>query len=231
MALPKIKHPTYKVVIPSNNKEITIRPFTVQEEKMLMMAKASERTDDIVNTVKQVIQNCITEPVDVDKLATFDIEYLFIKLRAKSVGEMVDLEYTDPESEDKIKFKLNLDEIEVKRTEGHSNKILVFEEVGIVMRYPTLEEVKILEEDDNKEAAVFEVLLKCIDKIYDSDNVYSEFTKKELEEFVYSLPMESMDKIKVFFDTMPVVEHTVVLKNKKGDTKEVVLRGINSFFT
>lgn len=231
MALPKIKHPTYKVIIPSNGKEISIRPFTVQEEKMLMMAKASERADDIINTVKQVIQNCITEPVEIDKLATFDIEYLFIKLRAKSVGEIVDLEYTDPDSEDKIKFKLNLDEIEVKRTEGHTNKINVFEDVGIVMRYPTLEEVKILEDNDNKEEAVFDVLLKCIEKIYDADNVYNEFTKKELEDFVYSLPMESMDKIKTFFDTMPVVEHTVKLKNKEGKTKEVVLRGINSFFT
>lgn len=231
MALPKIKHPTYKVKVPSSGKEITIRPFTVQEEKMLMMAKASERSDDIVNTVKQVIQNCITEPVEVDKLATFDIEYLFIKLRAKSVGEMVDLEYTDPETNDTIKFKLNLDDIEVKRTEGHSNKVNVYEDVGIVMRYPTLEEVKLLEDNENKEEAVFKVLLSCVDKIYDSDNVYNEFTEKELEEFVYSLPMESMDKIKTFFDTMPVVEHTVKLKNKQGETKDVVLRGINSFFT
>lgn len=231
MALPKIKHPTYKVVIPSSGKEVSIRPFTVQEEKMLMMAKASERADDIINTVKQVIQNCITEPVDIDKLATFDIEFLFIKLRAKSVGEIVELEYTDPDSEEKIKFKLNLDEIEVKKTEGHHNKINVFEDVGIVMRYPTLEEVKILEDSENKEEAVFDVLLKCIEKIYDADNVYSDFTKKELEDFVYSLPMESMDKIKTFFDTMPVVEHTVKLKNKEGKTKEVVLRGINSFFT
>lgn len=231
MALPKIKHPTYKVKIPSSGKEITIRPFTVQEEKMLMMAKASERSDDIVNTVKQVIQNCITEPVEVDKLATFDIEYIFIKLRAKSVGEMVDLEYTDPETNDTIKFKLNLDDIEVKTTEGHSNKVNVYEDVGIVMRYPTLEEVKILEDSDNKEEAVFKVLLSCVDKIYDNDNVYNEFTEKELEDFVYSLPMESMDKIKTFFDTMPVVEHIVKLKNKQGETKEVVLRGINSFFT
>lgn len=99
------------------------------------------------------------------------------------------------------------------------------------MRYPTLEEVKILEDSENKEEAVFDVLLKCIEKIYDADNVYSDFTKKELEDFVYSLPMESMDKIKTFFDTMPVVEHTVKLKNKEGKTKEVVLRGINSFFT
>lgn len=231
MALPKIKHPTYKVKIPSSGKEITIRPFTVQEEKMLMMAKASERSDDIVNTVKQVIQNCITEPVEVDKLATFDIEYIFIKLRAKSVGEMVDLEYTDPDTNDTIKFKLNLDDIEVKTTEGHSNKVNVYEDVGIVMRYPTLEEVKILEDSDNKEEAVFKVLLSCVDKIYDNDNVYNEFTEKELEDFVYSLPMESMEKIKTFFDTMPVVEHIVKLKNKQGETKEVVLRGINSFFT
>jgi hypothetical protein len=230
MALPKIKHPTYKITIPSNGKEVNFRPFTVQEEKMLLMAKNTENTDDIINTVKQVIQNCIIEPIDANKLAIFDIEYIFIKLRAKSVGEIVDLDYTDPDTSENIKFKVNLDEIEVKKHEGHSNKLKLFENIGVVMRYPTLEEVKAIE-GGAKDDAVFGMLLRCIDKIYDNDTVYEDYTESELQDFINSLPMESMSSIQTFFETMPSVEHTVKLKNKGGETKEIVLKGINSFFT
>lgn len=230
MALPKIKHPTYSITIPSNEKKVNFRPFTVQEEKLLLMAKSSENTDDIIGTVKQVIQNCIIEPIDVEKLAIFDIEYIFIKLRAKSVGEIVDLEYNDPDTEENIKFKINLDDIEVKRHEGHSTKFSLFENIGVVMRYPTLEEIKSVEEA-GKDEAVFAMLMKCVDKIYDDDTVYDDYSEKELNDFINSLPMESMTAIQKFFETLPSVEHTVKLKSKTGDMKEVVLKGINSFFT
>ena len=230
MALPKIKHPTYNITIPSNNKKVNFRPFTVQEEKLLLMAKNSEKTEDIINTVKQVIQNCIIEPIDVEKLAIFDIEYIFIKLRSKSVGEVVDLDYNDPETDENIKFKINLDDIEVKRNDEHTNKFILFENIGVVMRYPTLEEVKTVE-DNGKDEAVFTMLIKCIDQIYDEETVYSDYNEKELDEFINTLPMESMGAIQKFFETMPSVEHIVKLKNKKGETKEVVLKGINSFFT
>jgi hypothetical protein len=230
MALPKIKHPTYRITIPSTQKEVNFRPFTVQEEKLLLMAKNSEKTEDIINTVKQVIQNCIIEPIDVEKLAIFDIEYIFIKLRSKSVGEIVDLDYNDPETDENIKFKINLDDIEVKRNDEHTNKFTLFENIGVVMRYPTLEEVKTVE-DNGKDEAVFTMLIKCIDQIYDEETVYSDYNEKELDEFINTLPMESMGAIQKFFETMPSVEHTVKLKNKKGETKEVVLKGINSFFT
>jgi len=231
MALPKIKHPTYKVVIPSTKKEISIRPFTVQEEKVLMMAKAADNSDDIIAAVKQVIQNCIIEPVEVDKLATFDIEYIFIKLRSKSVGEMVDLEYTDENTEEVFKFRVNLEDVKVKFDPEHTNKINVFEDVGIVMRYPTLEEVKLVEANPDQQEAVFGMIKSCIDKIYDADNVYDSYSDEELNNFINSLPMDSMEKIKQFFDTMPSVEHTVVLKNKEGKKKEILLKGITSFFT
>jgi hypothetical protein len=231
MALPKIKHPTFKVTIPSLKQEVTLRPFTVQEEKILLMAKSSEKTEDIVSAVKQVIQNCITEPVDVDRLATFDIEYLFIKLRAKSVGEIVDLEYTDPDTKELIKFKINLDDVEVKHNPEHTNKLPVFDDVGIVMRYPTLEEIEKVESDQNREEAAFKMLLSCIDKIYDNNTVYTDYNEKELADFVNTLPMESMNKVREFFETMPSVEHEVELKNKKGTTKNITLKGITSFFT
>ena len=234
MALPKIKHPTYKVTIPSTKQEVTMRPFTVQEEKLLLMAKSTEKNEDILLTIKQVIQNCIIEPVDVEKLATFDVEYLFIKLRAKSIGEFVDLEYTDEDTNEVYKFQVNLDQIEVNFNPAHTNKISISDEIGLVLKYPTLEEIKLLESGQSDEENVFKILLKCVDKIYDKETVYSDYTDKDLEDFLNSLPMDSMGKIKEFFETMPVVEHTVKIPIKKGkgvSNKEVVLRGINSFFT
>ena len=231
MALPKLKHPTYSVTIPSTQQSINIKPFTVQEEKILLMAKSSEKTEDVIAAVKQIIKNCIIESVDVDKLATFDVEYLFVKLRSKSIGEVVDLEYKDPDTEEVIKFKVNLDNIEIKNNPEHKSKFIIHDDVGLAMRYPTLDEVRLLDDTNNKEDAVFDMLFKCIDKIYDSETVYTDFTEKDLEEFVNSLPMDSMNKIKEFFDTMPSLEHTVTLKNKAGKSTDVVLKGLNSFFT
>ena len=231
MALPKIKHPTYSVTIPSTQQSINIKPFTVQEEKILLMAKSSEKTEDVIAAVKQIIQNCIIESVDVDKLATFDVEYLFVKLRSKSIGEVVDLEYKDPDTEEVIKFKVNLDNIEIKNNPEHKSKVIIHDDVGLAMRYPTLDEVRLLDDASNQEDAVFDMLFKCIDTIYDSETVYTDFTEKDLEEFVNSLPMDSMNKIKEFFDTMPSLEHTVTLKNKAGKSTDVVLKGLNSFFT
>ena len=231
MALPKIKHPTYKVVIPTTQKTVTFRPYTVLEEKLLMMARSSEITDDIISAIKQVLQNCIIEPIDVENLATVDIEYLFLKLRSKSVSETVDLEYTDPETKEIIKFNINLEEIEVKKTPDHNNKIMLQDNIGIVFKYPTLDDVRTVETNEDQEDAAFKVLLNCIDKIFDEDKVYSEFTVEELEEFINSLPIESMNKMREFFDTLPVLEHTVTIKNKKGDEKVVTLKGITSFFT
>jgi hypothetical protein len=229
MALPKIKHPTYTITIPSTKKQVNFRPFTVQEEKLLLMARASEKSDDIVSTIKQIIQNCIIEPVDVDKLATFDIEFIFLRLRAKSVGEVVELEYKDEEVP--VKFKVNLEEVQVKYNPDHKNKFNVHEDIGVLMRYPTLDEIIAVESSADKEEAIFNVLFKCVDKIYDKETVYNDFTEKELQEFMDSLPMDALLKIKEFFDTMPSVEHTVSLKNSKGETKDILLKGLNSFFS
>lgn len=236
MALPKIKHPTYSVTIPSTGQEINIRPFTVQEEKLLLMAKSSDNVNDTVTTIKQVINNCIMENVDIDKLSTFDIEYLFIKLRAKSVGEIVDLEYIVPETKENIKFKINLDEIQVKKNPDHKNKFNLYENIGVVMRYPTLNELKNIQNVDSQNDVdnqndSMEVLFKCIDKIYDDDTVYNDFNEQELQEFVNSLPIDSLNNIKNFFETMPSVEHNVKLKTNDGKEIDVNLKGLNSFFT
>lgn len=229
MALPKIKHPTYPIVIPSTKQKISIRPFTVQEEKLLLMAKSSEKTEDIINCMHQIVQNCIIDPIEVEKLATFDIEYIFIKLRSKSVGEMVDLEYTDSEA-GKVSFQVNLEEVEVKFNPEHTNKINIYDDIYCKMKYPTLDDMRAVN-GDITESNISDILYKCIDQMYDDNEVYTEFTKEELEDFINNLPIESVSNITKFFDTMPAVEHRVILKNRDGDTKEVVLRGINSFFT
>ena len=231
MALPKIKHPTYSVTIPSTQQSINIRPFTVQEEKLLLMAKSSENSNDSINTIKQIITNCVIENIDVDKLATFDIEYLFIKLRAKSVGEIVELDYKDTETNETIKFKINLDEIEIKRNPVHTNKFNISGDIGVVMRYPTLNELKKFESIDSTNNNVLEILSKCIEKIYDNDNVYADYTSLELFEFIDTLPMDAMVKIREFFETMPSLEHTTIIKNKEGKKIDIKLKGINNFFT
>lgn len=229
MALPKIKHPLYSVTIPSSKQQVSIRPFTVQEEKLLLMAKSSEKFEDVVNCMYQIVKNCIVDPIDVDKLATFDIEYLFIKLRSKSVGEVVDLEYNDTET-GRVSFQVNLEEVEVKFSPEHSDKIKVYDDIYVKMKYPTLNDMKSVNGDINDEN-IIDILYKCIEQMYDDKEVYTEYTKEELEDFINNLPSEGVNNITKFFDTMPAVEHKVILKSKSGETKEVLLRGINSFFT
>jgi hypothetical protein len=230
MALPKIKHPTYALNIPSTKQAINIKPFTVQEEKLLMMAKSSEKPEDIMNAIKQLITNCILEPVDVDKLSTFDIEYLFLKLRAKSLGEVVDLEYKDPETEEVIKFQINLDNVEIKYDLAHTNIIKIQDDLSIKMKYPSVGQVREMQDVEVSDS-IGTILTSCIDQIFDDQTVYNDFTDQELNEFINSLPMDAMQKIKQFFDTMPAVEHEVKLKNKQGKQRIVTIRGLNNFFT
>jgi len=230
MALPKIKHPTYTIVIPSIKKQVNIRPFTVQEEKLLLMAKQSESTDDVITAIKQIIKNCVIEPIEVDKLTTFDVEYLFIKLRSKSIGELIDLEYKDPDTSEVIKFKLNLDDVEVVYNLDHKSSFNIHDDIGVTMRYPTLNEIKVIESSED-EKTTLQILFKCIDKVYDNETVYTDFTSEELEDFINNLPMDSMQNIKTFFDTMPSVEHEIKLKNKEGKVREVKIKGLSNFFT
>lgn len=193
------------------------------------MAQSSGDTKDSLDAIKQIINNCILDDVDVEKLAIFDIEYIFINLRAKSVSEEVDIIYKDDEGE--LKFKINLSDIKVKFNKDHKNKFLVHKDVGLIMRYPSLSEVEHISNIDQLDSSkTIDVLIDCIDKVFDDNKVYDDFTKEEIREFVLSLPMESINAIKTFFDTMPVVEHEVEVKKKDGGVKKITLKGINSFF-
>lgn len=227
MALPKIQHPTFKLTIPSNDKKITLRPFTVKEEKILLMAREAKDEDNIIDTIKQIINNCILDDIDVESLAVFDIEYIMLKLRAKSVNELVELNYKV--NNETIPFEVNLENIEITRNPDHTNKFMITDDVGVCMKYPTLKIAK--NKTKNMTDELFAKFVQCIDYIYDNDNVYDEFTFEEMNEFVMSLPSSALEKISEFFNTIPKLQHKVMVTDNTGKEHEVVLEGLTDFFT
>ena len=231
MALPKITHPVFKITIPSTKKAVSFRPYTVKEEKLLMMVKTSTEPGDVSETLKQVITNCCVESINVDKLAMFDIEYIFVKLRSKSVGEVVELTYTKDGS--KIEFEVNLENVKVKIDPDHKKQFILTGNVGVNMNYPSLDDIVKLENIDEKtdvDQFMFDMFIRCIENVFDDNTVYKDFTLEELEKFVLDLPRETIPVIKKFFDTMPVLEHVVPVKFKNGTVEEVTLRGLKDFF-
>lgn len=228
MGLPKIQHPTFKIELPSTKKNIILRPFTVKEEKILLMARESGDEETIIDTIKQIISNCLYDDIDVDKLPMFDIEYLIIKLRAKSVGEFVELTYKTKSGE-AIPFTVNLDDIKVYREEGHTNKFLVTDSIGVVMKYPSLSMANT--KSKNLTDELFRKFAMCIESVYDEEKVYDEFTPDEMNEFIMSLPSTALEKLSQFFANIPKIQHKVKVKDKAGEEHEVVLEGLNNFFT
>lgn len=237
MPLPEIKHPIFKLSIPSTKQTVSYRPYTVQEEKLLLVVRMSEDIDEIIDTLKQIIKNCVLDDINVDKLAMFDIEYIFINIRKVSVSNEVDLFYTDGDL--KIPMKVNLDDVKVKFNPEHTDKIAINERLGIKMKYPNLDNMLKIEyslragDFDKKvvDDSVFNMILNCVEYIYDDDKIYNEFTNEELESFVLSLKIEDLKKIQRFFETLPAVEHTVQVRINETETRDVVLRGLKDFFT
>lgn len=240
--LPKIDVPIYDLKLISTNKEVRYRPFTVKEEKLFLMASESKDEETVLKTIKQVINNCVIDEIDVDSLPIFDLEYLFINLRAKSVGEEVKLNYQcnnnviKNEKEEKcgniINFTLNLTEIKPEPGAGHSNKIVLTDKLGIVMKYPRLDFIS-KKEGKSETEVILELIIDCIDFIYDEEQMYyaKDSTRKELEEFLDSLQTKDLEKLKNFFDTMPKVKKKLDFKcSKCGYEDNVDLEGIQSFF-
>lgn len=232
MTLPKISHPIFKITIPSTKKTLSFRPYTVKEEKLLLMIDGSESLADSIDTLKQIINNCCVDSINVDKLAVFDIEYIFIKLRSKSVGEQLELVYTI--DGDKRPFVVDLEKVEVKFNPEHKQKFVLAGDVGVSMNYPNFDSMlkleKLVREEGNVDDFVFDMFIDCIDTVFDDSKVYDSFSKEEIEEFVLSLPSDATKTIRKFFETMPVLEHTVKVKKKDGSTEDVVLRGLKDFF-
>ena len=238
MPLPKIATPTYELVLPSTKKTISYRPFLVKEEKLLVLALESEDSKQITTAVKAVIKNCVTtRGVKVDQLPTFDIEYLFLNIRGKSVGEEVEVNITAPDDgETQIPITISLDEIEVIESEGHNKQIKLDDELMMEMRYPSLDQFIKNNFSDTDELNIeksFELVASCIDKIYNEDEVWStsDCTKKEVVEFLEGMNSIQFKQIEKFFETMPKLSHTVEVVNPKTKEKStIVLEGLSSFF-
>lgn len=233
MALPKISHPIFELTLPSTKQTIKYRPFLVKEEKILLTAQASDEPQDMINSIKQVINNCIlTEDIDVDHLTTFDLEYLFIKIRAKSVNNVISLAYKDLEDDKRYEVEVDLDSIEIKEDPEHTNKVEISNTSGIIMRYPSASLAANINAAEGEMDVFFEVLKGCIETIYDGDAIYktSDSTPEELDEFLQSLDVNTFKKIQDFFTTMPKLYYEVKYTNSLGNEKVIPLTTLNDFF-
>ena len=238
MPLPKIATPTYELVLPSTEKTVRYRPFLVKEEKLLVLALESEDNKQITTAIKTVIKNCIsTKGIKVETLPTFDIEYLFLNIRGKSVGEELEVNIICPDDkETEVPVTIDLDDIQVQKSDDHNNQIKIDDNIMMEMKYPSLDEF-IKNNFDFKEGnqmeQSFDLIASCIDKIYTEDEVWStaDCTKKEVKEFLESMNSSQFKDIEKFFETMPKLQHTITVKNPKTKVEsEVVLEGLASFF-
>ena len=238
MPLPKIATPTYELELPSTGKTIQYRPFLVKEEKLLVLALESENTKQITNAIKSVIKSCIlTRGIKVETLPTFDIEYLFLNIRGKSVGEELEVNIICPDDEEtQVPMTIDLDDIQVKKSEEHTNKIKIDDNIMMEMKYPSLNEFiknNFDVNDKNQMDQSFDLIGQCIDKIYTAEEVWAteDCTKKEINEFLESMNSTQFKEIESFFTTMPKLSHTVKVTNHKTNVEsEVVLEGLASFF-
>ena len=238
MPLPKIATPTYSMVLPSLEKEINYRPFLVKEEKLLVLALESEDTKQITQAIKAVLKSCVqTKGIKVESLPTFDIEYLFLNIRGKSVGETIDVNIICPDDEKtSVKVEIDLDDIKVQKTENHTNKVQLDKNLMMELKYPSLDEFiknNFDFKDENAMEQSFKLIASCIDKIYTDEEVWvaGDCTKKEVTDFLESMNSQQFKKIEEFFTSMPKLSHTIKVKNPNTKVEsEVVLEGLASFF-
>ena len=232
MALPQLATTKYELTLPSTGEKVEFRPFLVKEEKVLMIAQGTGGQKDMLKAIETIIDACTFQKLDAKKLPMFDIEYVFLQLRAKSVGAQVEVSVLCPDDKKtRVPVKLNLEEIKCVREVGHDNNIKLTDTIGIIMDYPRVDTVNLLSEDDATSA--FEIMKNCVKQIYDAENVHdkADMDDKELSEFLESMSHDQFVKVQQFFDTMPKVKHTIKVKNPEtGVTSDVVLEGLNSFF-
>ena len=238
MPLPKISTPTYELELPSTQKKVRYRPFLVKEEKVLLIALETEDTKEITNAIRAVIKSCVlTRGIKVETLPTFDIEYLFLNIRGKSVGETIEVNLICPDDGvTEVKKNIPIDDIKIQRTDGHTNQIKLDDNIMMELKYPSLDQFIKNNFDfaeGNQMDQSFELIGTCIDKIYTEEEVWtaSDCTKKELTEFLESMNSSQFKEIENFFETMPKLTHTIKVKNPNTEKEnDVVLEGLASFF-
>jgi len=233
MALPKIESPTFELELPSTGEKLKARPFLVKEQKHLLIAQESENSKDVQTAISKVIYDCTFEKISTDAVPMFDVEYLFIKIRGKSVGEKIELSVLCPDDDKtRVDVSINLDEIEIQVQEDHTNEIDITKDVKLYMRYPYLNDMQGVQDSVGIDG-IFALLKRCISEIHYGEEVYhrSDITEQELDEFVDSLTTEAFENIAKFFDTMPKMTHIINVTNPNTKkTGEVVLQGMDSFF-
>ena len=233
MALPKIASPTYDLTVPSSKDTLKYRPFLVKEEKLLLLANESGEDTEIMGAVKQIINNCVFEKLEIDDLELFDLEYIFLRIRAKSVGEVVNLKLLCPDDEETyVDVSVNLDDVAVKFHEEHESTIQLDDSISLIMRYPQFSFAQESTEGSETEY-IFKMIKSCIGTIVDGDTIYerADFTDKDLDTFLESLTSEHFQKMQKFFETMPRLQHEVKFKNPNTKKQQkVTLEGMNAFF-
>ena len=238
MPLPKIATPTYELELPSTEKKVRYRPFLVKEEKVLVIALESEDTKQITTAIKAVLKSCIkTKGIKVENLPTFDIEYLFLNIRGKYVGEELDVNVICPDDgKTEVPIKINLDDIQVSKNEEHTNKIKLDDTLMMELKYPSLDQFIKNNFDFKDETPLdqsFKLIASCIDKIYNEEEVWAadDCTKKEMNDFLESMNSSQFKEIEKFFETMPKLTHTIKVTNPQTEVEnDVVLEGLASFF-
>ena len=234
MALPTMDLPTYELVVPSKKKKIKFRPFLVKEEKILLMALETNDEKNIRESIYELLKSCITTRIKLENLATFDLEYIFLNIRAVSVGEIVQMNVTCQDDEKtQVMYNLNLTEAEVVFPEGHTNKIMLTDTLGVMMKYPSFDGFVESQFTEDKDFDVIKVVAESIDQIFQGEEVFDESTtsKKEFVQFVESLTSPQLEKIQEFFETSPRLEHKFKITNPNtGVESEYTLRGLQNFF-
>tara|TARA_X000000950_G_C13704030_1_gene573336 strand:- start:186 stop:896 length:711 start_codon:yes stop_codon:yes gene_type:complete len=234
MTLPVLNNPNYEMELPSTGEKIEYRPFLVKEQKILMMAMESEDTSSQAKAVIDIIKNCTFGKLDdmIEVLPTYDIEYMFLQIRQKSVGETVDITVTCPDDgETKVPVTINLEDISIVRTEGHTNTVMITDKIGMTMRHPTMKQILSydLTKMDTMEST-FGIIQDCLENIFDENEVYDDMNKKELSEFIEQMTTGQFEKVTEFFTTMPKLKHTVKVTNPNtGVDNDIVLEGMQSF--
>ena len=235
MALPKLETQVYELEQPSTGEKIKYRPFLVKEQKTLMMASESGDDKQIRDSLAGIISSCTFEKVDPFIIPMFDVEFLFLRIRGKSVGEKIELNLLCPDDgETRVKTKLNLEDVNVNQKVGHTNEISVTDKIKIIMKYPSLNDMVGMSGDENAGFnEVIDMMKRCIDEVHDGETVHNkiDMSESDLDEFIESLTTEQFQGLADFFDTMPKVSHSIDVTNPKTKKKgEVVIEGIQSFF-
>ena len=233
MPLPKLAIPEYEMELPVTGTKLSYRPFLVKEEKLLYLAMESQDDKQMIKAVKTIIKNCTSLKTKVEDLATFEIEYIFLRIRSKAVGEVSEFTILAPDDEKtKVEIKIPLEEVQVQIPDDHTKEITLADGVGVVMKYPSLD-VFISQNMSESPGLddVFKLAASCIEQVYDKDEVYDDFTPKEALDFLENLNSDQFGKIQAFFETMPKLSHTIPVYNPKTKvTSDLVLEGLASFF-